>query len=278
MVYYLYSEVARKILGAIAQGKSSVSVSLDLNKSTEQIEISNKVAVLDEKTRLDERTLERIADEEKRVFKLINGDLRKIEYADGHYYKLVPTDMSSTLEIDGVQMHRTKDYDPFADARDKVAEVVQKDDEVLDTCGGLGYTAIWAVRMGAARVVSVESNEIVSAIRKENPWSDELQNSNIELVQADISEHIKSVAEKTFDSIIHDPPRFSLAGELYGREFYSELYRVLRRGGRVFHYTGYPYTKHRKKRFVQGIVRRLKEVGFETFPKPEKLGVKAIRA
>lgn len=40
---------------------------------------------------------------------------------------------------------------------------------------------------------------------------------------------------------MHNPPRFSIAGELYGLDFYRALYRVLRRDGKLFHYTGEPW-------------------------------------
>ena len=43
------------------------------------------------------------------------------------------------------------------------------------------------------------------------------------------------------DAILHDPPRFGIAGELYSQGFYYEqLARILKRRGRLFHYTGSP--------------------------------------
>jgi hypothetical protein len=38
---------------------------------------------------------------------------------------------------------------------------------------------------------------------------------------------------------------FKLAGELYSGAFYRELYRILKRGGRFFHYIGDPDSKAR---------------------------------
>ncbi|MCD5401997.1 SAM-dependent methyltransferase, partial [candidate division NPL-UPA2 bacterium] len=183
-----------------------------------------------------------------------------------------------TMEISGVRMHRTKNCEPFLDARQKVSEIVRRDDVVLDTCGGLGYTAIWSRRFGARRVISVEIDEKVRAIRQDNPWSSEMFNEpGIELVDGDVFVYVNSVSNNYFDSIVHDPPRFSLAGELYSKEFYFQLHRAMKPGGRVFHYTGNPYSKGKKRDFVGGVRRRLREVGFTTFLKSQKMGVLAIK-
>ena len=72
-----------------------------------------------------------------------------------------------------------RDRKLLIDAKQKVKEVVMKGNRVLDTCSGLGYTAIWALRTGAQEIVSVECNESVIKLRKENPWSNELYNSKI---------------------------------------------------------------------------------------------------
>ncbi|ENN96284.1 SAM-dependent methyltransferase, partial [Methanocaldococcus villosus KIN24-T80] len=71
-------------------------------------------------------------------------------------------------------------------------------------------------------------------------------------------------------------PRFSLAGHLYSEEFYRELYRVLKPGGRLFHYVGNPGKKYRGKDLQKGVMERLRKVGFKEVKKVEKaLGVVA---
>ncbi|MDP2717459.1 MAG: SAM-dependent methyltransferase, partial [Candidatus Micrarchaeota archaeon] len=65
----------------------------------------------------------------------------------------------------------------------------------------------------------------------------------------------------SFDVACHDPPRLSMAGELYGLAFYRELFRVLRRGGKLFHYTGAPGKKSGKN-ISRGVKARLLEAGF----------------
>jgi predicted methyltransferase len=63
--------------------------------------------------------------------------------------------------------------------------------------------------------------------------------------------------------VLHDPPRFGTAGELYSQAFYDELARVLVPGGMLFHYTGTP-NKITSGRDVQREVRRrLQKSGFE---------------
>jgi spermidine synthase len=60
------------------------------------------------------------------------------------------------------------------------------------------------------------------------------------LTQGDITEQITILPARSVDAILHDPPRFGIAGELYSQAFYDQLARVIRRGGRLFHYTGTP--------------------------------------
>jgi predicted methyltransferase len=165
--------------------------------------------------------------------------------------------------------------EPFEDSRLKVEGTVLEGDVVLDTCGGLGYTAVWAARLGAVRVVSVEVCPEVRELRARNPWSGEFFREPVEDVNSDVFEHVKNLEDEAFDSIIHDPPRFSLAGELYGAQFYSQLMRLLKPGGRLFHYTGAPYSRRGMRDFPAEVTGRLVDAGFRARREPEKLGVSA---
>jgi hypothetical protein len=82
------------------------------------------------------------------------------------------------------------------------------------------------------------------------------------LVHGDIEEYIRTLPGASFDSVIHDPPRFSLAGELYGERFYREIHRVLKRRGALFHYTGNPHLLKRGASFVDHAAQRLRAAGF----------------
>jgi predicted methyltransferase len=270
--------MAQKILAKIKENEDSIRISVDLNKSIRAFRIENNHLILDKKNKLGIKKLQRIIKKDKKIFVLQNGFIKPLEYRINGYYKLVPTDYAPTVEINGIKMHKSKDCDPFIDAKLKVKEVVKNGHHVLDTCSGLGYTAIWAMRLGATKVVSVEIDKFIQELRKENPWSIELQNKRIELVYADVLLYIEEFKKGSFDSIIHDPPRFPLAGELYGTHFYSELYRILKKRGKLFHYTGNPYKVRRGNTFYINTIKRLKSVGFSTVvPKQQLLGVLASK-
>ena len=150
-------------------------------------------------------------------------------------------------------------------------QAVRPGDRVLDTCGGLGYTAIAALELGAREVITVEYSPTVIDLREMNPWSQKLQNRKITAVNADSGEYIKELKDNYFDSIIHDPPRFSLASHLYSEDFYRQLFRVLKRRGRLFHYTGNPYVTRKGNSFVMSAGKRLEYAGFRSVNRNEKL-------
>ncbi|MEM1555692.1 MAG: RsmD family RNA methyltransferase [Desulfurococcaceae archaeon] len=191
-----------------------------------------------------------------------NNDCYVIEVRNGGYYKLkaIGIDLSPTLEINGIHMHRITGLDPWRDAASKVKVVgVKKNDIVLDTCMGLGYTAINSILRGAAEVYTFEIDPNVIWVAERNSWSRSLSRREIHIVKGDITELIKSIDDEVFDKIIHDPPRFtSSTGSLYSFEFYTELFRVLKPCGKMFHYTGEPLSG----RLLRGISDRLRKAGF----------------
>ena len=87
----------------------------------------------------------------------------------------------------------------------------------------------------------------------------------------------KRLADADLARIIHDPPSFSLAGDLYSGTFYRQLFRVLKRGGRLFHYIGDPNSKA-SGGVTRGALRRLQEAGFaRVVRRPEAFGVVAYK-
>ena len=77
------------------------------------------------------------------------------------------------------------------------------------------------------------------------------------------------------DALLHDPPRFGIAGELYSQAFYGQLARVLRKGGRMFHYTGTPNKLTSGRDVPREVARRLEKSGFKADPALDGvLGVK----
>jgi predicted methyltransferase len=256
------SFVARQMLAAIKAGDSDTLTTFDLGHTEGQFSIKDDSIVV-EKFALSSSQLKKIIKRDTVVFAIDDDGPYPIEFRDNGYSKLVPlTDRlgAPTFELSGVKMHRTKGIDPFEDARTKAAAVVHPRDSLLDTCGGMGYTAIWARRIGAQEVTSSEINNDVIALRKYNPWSREyLEDEKTTKLEGDINELIGTFPDNSFDSILHDPPRFSLAGELYGEIFIGELARVLRPGGRLSFYTGEPYRTGRGRAFVEGVEKRLRK-------------------
>ena len=260
--YYFYAAMARQVLSAMDSGEDSVDISIDLNLSRERFALCGDELILDAEHRLSRDELRQIERKDNRIYALQDGQLEVLEVRGDGYYKLVPTDQAPLLEISGVKMHISKGINPFESAGQMAGQVVKKGDRVLDTCSGLGYAASAALKLGAREVVSVERSATVMALRKKNPWSQRIFGENIHLIHGDINEYIRELATASFDAVIHDPPRFSLAGELYGEQFYREIYRVLKRRGALFHYTGNPHQLKRGSSFVDNAARRLKAAGF----------------
>jgi len=200
------------------------------------------------------------------VYEVIGDDeIKPIIIRTKHsFYKLMAINgnASPTLEINGIHMHRVKGITPWEDSKIKVKKAkVRKRHIVLDTCTGLGYTAILSLLHGAARVYTVEVDENVLEIAQHNPWSRLLERKDIIVIKGDVYEVIDFFPDDYFHRIIHDPPRFtSTTGHLYSEDFYRKLYRILRKKGILFHYTGEP-GKHRM-RFIKGVMERLRRAGF----------------
>ncbi len=204
---------------------------------------------------------------------------RTIYYVDGDEFapvarfagsliKLVPTEWGApTFEIDGIKMLPTSKESPFEDARRKVDLIEPHGKVVLDTCGGLGYFAACCLAAGATRIHSFEKNADVLWLRTLNPWSPDpdapASGDRLQLAHADVCQAITQLADASVDALLHDPPRFGIAGELYSQAFYDQLARVLRRGGRLFHYTGSPNKLTSGRDVPREVARRLDKAGFK---------------
>lgn len=178
----------------------------------------------------------------------------------GLYYKLIPTADWPTISLSSVPMHRKTLCSPRQDAEIKV-EILSPYGIHLETCGGLGYTAILSAKY-ADKIYCFEKDENVLEMAKLNPFSKDLfENPKIIVENKDISIEIKEFEDNFFNTIMHDPPTFRFAPELYNIEFYRQIYRILKPGGRLFHYTPQPGIK-RGRNFPREVKGRLKSVGF----------------
>ena len=175
------------------------------------------------------------------------------------FYKLVPTSDWPTISISSVPMHRLSS--PEKDTKNKI-NLLKPYGHVLDTCMGPGYTAILAAKK-AKKVITFEKDENIRDLAQINPLSQELFIAeNIEIRMADVALGIRELKDECFDCIIHDPPTFKLAGELFSQDFYQQLLRVLKSGGRLFHYTPL-YKVKQGVDFPAQVGKRLKKAGFK---------------
>lgn len=268
------------ILDALKQGRPSVATTLDLGLTSVDLDLQERGVVLPDGSIVPEECLKQIAKKENNCFAVDGGDCRPVHRFSPEFnrsYTLRATAGAPTMLISGFPMHRIKETTPDRDTEQKLAAAGLLTGRVLDTTTGLGYTAIGAMRRGA-RVTTVELDPAVLEIGRENPWSRELfDNPRIEQRVGSSFDIIREFAAGEFQTVMHDPPTFSLAGDLYSLEFYREAYRVLTSGGRMFHYIG--DLESRSGRVVsKGVVRRLLEAGFKRVTRhPEAFALLAHR-
>lgn len=254
--------VHQALLAARDAGQSSVEVSLDLGRSRYTVALA-----ADHWGWREQRFAYADVCKERTIYHWDGGGFVPVSRYGTSLIKLVPTHWGPpTFEIDGIKMLPTAKTSPFDDARRKVALVEPSGKVVLDTCGGLGYFAACCLDAGAARIRSFEKNTDVLWLRTLNPWSPDpaaaAAGGRLELVQADVSQAITQIADASVDALLHDPPRFGIAGELYSQAFYDQLARVLRRGGRLFHYTGSPNKLTSGRDVPREVEKRLQKAGF----------------
>ena len=268
MPHYTGPLLTRPILDALraaqAAGHTAWNGSLDLGRSQNEVVLHAENFIWKDHAwpypvKLKDRTIH-----------FWNGqDWESASRFSGALIKLVPTDWGApTFEIDGIKMLPTSQLSPYDDAQRKVALIAPAGKTVLDTCGGLGYFAAHCLAAGAARILSFEKNADVLWLRTLNPWSPDPKAASsggrLHLTHADISQAIADIPDASVDAVLHDPPRFGIAGELYSQTFYDHLARVLRRNGRLFHYTGTPNRLTSGRDVPREVARRLEKAEFGT--------------
>jgi uncharacterized protein len=270
MVPLVTLKVQQALQAAQRAGLPSAVCSLDLERSTTTVEIAGDAwrwrgspyPCLD---KCRERT----------VYFWTGEGFEPVQRFSGSLIKLVPTEWGApTFEIDGIKMLPTAQVSPYADAQRKVGLIEPRGKAILDTCGGLGYFAAWCLQGQAAQVRSWEKNPDVIWLRGLNPWSP-AADPRLTLTEGDIAADIGALPDASFDAILHDPPRFGIAGELYSQAFYDQLARVLKRKGRLFHYTGTPNKLTSGRDVPAEVAKRLRQAGFATEMNGD--GVLAVR-
>ena len=271
----------KPLAAAWKQGEPAVSLSLDLNLTQSAAHLSADGLHL-EAGLLPWNAIQDVLDDENGCFELLpaaaDGRLKpdKIQafsQSTRRHCSLYPTERSApTLLIAGFPMHRIKNTDPMQDTRSKIRAADPRG-TMLDTSMGLGYTAIEAAKR-AQHVITLELDPAVMQVAGRNPWSRDLfARPNIERRLGDSAELIDEFDDESFDRILHDPPTLALAGDLYSGAYYRELFRLLKRGGRLFHYIG-DLNSPSGTRTSRGVIERLGAAGFRNVSKrPEAFGV-----
>ncbi len=253
----LTQKVQHALQSAARTGALTVECSLDLEWTRTVVEVSiaawiwrgQRFPYLDD---CKDRT----------IYHWIDDTFQPVARFTSSLIKLVPTEWGPpTFEIDGIKMLPTAHGSPYLDAERKVGLIQPRDKVILDTCGGLGYFAAWCLLGRARQVLSYEKAADVIWLRGLNPWSPDA-GGGLTLMQGDIAEQIVMLPANSIDAILHDPPRFGIAGELYSQVFYDQLARVLKRKGNLFHYTGAPNKLTSGRDVPNEVVKRLRHAGF----------------
>src|SRR5258705_11322005 len=203
-------KVHEALHAAAGSGAPTVECSLDLDRSTTTVEVG-VAGWIWQGQRFP--WLETCKD--RTIYRWDGGTFQPLARFTTSLIKLVPTQWGPpTFEIDGIKRLPTAQVSPYADAERKVGLIQPQGKAILDACGGLGYFAACCLQGGARQLLSFEKNADVLWLRSLNPWSPE-PGGALTLTQGDITQHIVTLPDASFDAILHDPPRFGIAGELY---------------------------------------------------------------
>ena len=256
MYKILSSEELRKIIAAIENGEKSVSVSFDLGYSgkKEIVGLFNRGFVVDSK----EIKVDNIRDDDKSCYLVLDDCLEKAQYVSrdvGGIYRLVPTQARPILQISGTSMHKQS-----------FIERIEKDrlyGNILDAGTGLGYTAIACGKNRAVKkVTTIEIDPMILDIQKINPYSQELfLNKKISLVHGNLTEEVLGFLDGEFSFIILDGGTPRSSEGFFSLRNYEQIFRVLRNGGKLYHYVPNPKVKSGKD-FGAHISSFLKKAGF----------------
>ena len=270
----------KPLLEARRRGQSRAMTSLDLGLTTCEVTLQPDRVVFSETQGLAWDSLEEVARKEIACFLVEENAAKKIQSFSeelNRQYSLMPTEAAPTLLVSGLPMHRIKGTEPYQDTLTKIRTIAPLAGRALDTATGLGYTAIEAAKT-AEQVVTLEIDPEVLEVAFYNPWSRALfEDPKIQQIIGDAYEIVAELESEGFNRIVHDPPMFSLAGDLYSEEFYRQLFRVLCRGGRMFHYIG-DRSSSSCQRVVTGVMSRLRAAGFQRVERrPEAFGLVAYK-
>jgi len=278
--FVLSARQVMPLLEARKQQAASVVTSLDLGMTRQEVMLDQCGAMLPRAGTLSWEEMTRIVANPEACWLVAENTVRRIHTFSEELqraYSLLATESAPTVINAGFTMHRIKRSNPSLDTASKIRAAMPVRGRVLDTTTGLGYTAIEAAKT-AGEVITIEIDQTVLDIARLNPWSQVLfTHPLITQLVGDSYQEIQAMDNTSFDLVMHDPPSFSLAGELYSGKFYRQVFRVLRGNGRLFHYIGNPESRYGQS-VTRGVIRRLKDAGFtRVASKPEAFAVIASK-
>lgn len=268
----------KAFLEAKQSGKTSIRLSLDTGRTFQHIELSEVGPILPEGV-LEWQIVEKLFKDRVHVY-AFDGEspepVRAFDQETGAMLLLTSTDASPSLMIAGQPVRRMGRLDPFEEAKRRVKALGRIKGDSLDTHFGLGYHA-HHLAIASRHVETVDFYEATSELCEQNPWScGVLLSDKVHFQIGDILESIEDFSLGEFEAIVHDPPNFSINAEMYSEEFYAELRRVLRKGGRLAHSIGSLTTGNGPK-LVKQTTTRLRNAGFVHFESLPEIGTLVAR-
>lgn len=275
-----------RVQSSSSSSSVQITTSIDLSKTKQDVTINADGLSLDNKLLATWDELENIANDKKQGCYSLFDDGSKpyristLSATTGTPCALLPplkNGGAPSINLGGFTMHRIAgdNMNPTVDTLAKISSVPMfAGAKVLDTCCGLGYTAISAAEKVGSKghVTTIEYDEASIEMCAHNPWSQKLFDGslNIDILHGDACKLIQNFPTASFHAIIHDPPARALCkSDLYGLQFYSELQRVLKPGGLIYHYIGNPSSQE-SGRLYRGIKNRMEEAGFINVAKVER--------
>jgi predicted methyltransferase len=252
IMYWLRPSDIIAVENAVLARRQAVTISLDLGLTKQELQLEHGLIITPEG---DELAAPALKKDEKVCFFWQDGEFRRIRFVGeetGMIYELVETAGRPMLKVSATPFHKW-DFIKRIEA-DKPKGVV------LDAGTGLGYTAI-AASKSAKQVITVEMDRHVLQVQQLNPWSRELHAANIKQVRDDVVEYVKECEDAMFDNIILDGGTPRSSGHFFSQEHYNHIRRVLKRGGKLYHYLP-DHGVQRGRDFPAEVIARIKKAGF----------------
>ncbi|MEJ2749469.1 MAG: hypothetical protein P8183_16430 [Anaerolineae bacterium] len=111
------------ILQALETRETTVTTSLDLNRTQTELSLTAEGVILPDGQTLSQAQLQEIIDNELACYHVADGQIEKIQFFSeqlNRFYSLMPTEGAPTMLISGIPMHRIKGTDPHQDTLSKI--------------------------------------------------------------------------------------------------------------------------------------------------------------